>query len=270
MTDGEGATRHAARPPVDARTLVRLARRGGAIGLAHFRRAAAEAKTDSTIVTAADREIEAVIRDELHRHAPDVALLGEELAPSGDARAGWTVAIDPIDGTEAYVAGLPTWAVSLGLLHRGAPVSGVVYLPAFDDLYVASGGVLRWKGSEVPRGGVHPQHDGFVLAYSEFHRRYRLRLGVGTARMRALGSTAYHMSLVARGAAEAAIIGRVRLWEIAAGAALLAAVGGELVYLRTGKPVEPAALLDGQPSRDFMVAARLGATDRVLARLRRR
>jgi myo-inositol-1(or 4)-monophosphatase len=255
------------RPPIDGRTLTRLARRGGAIGLAQFRRVAAERSAAGTLVTEADREIERWLRTEMGGVAPEVAVIGEEFAATGDAAKGWALAVDPIDGTDAYVAGLPTWCVSLGLLHRGTPVAGVVYLPAFDDLYLAYGGTLRWNGTEVPRGGVEPQHDGFVLAYSEFHRRPLLRL---RGKVRALGSTAYHLSLVARGAAEAAIVGRVHVWDVAAGKALLDAVGGELVYLRSGRPVELSALLDGAPTRDFMLAARTGATERVLQRIRRR
>ncbi len=260
--------RSKARPkqPLDARALTRLARKGGAIGLAQFRRVQAERRSAGAIVTEADREIERTIRAEVAASAPEVAVIGEEMPPTGDVASGWTLAVDPIDGTDAYVAGLPTWCVSLGLLYEGEPVAGVVYLPAFDDLYIAQGETLRWNNEEVPRGGVTPQHDGFVLAYSELHWRPLLRL---RGKVRALGSTAYHLSLVARGAAEAAIIGRVRLWDIAAGKALLDAVGADLVYLKSGEPVDLAPLLSGAPSRDFMVAARAGSLQRVLRRIRR-
>jgi len=263
----ERGARARTRAPLDGRALTRLARRAGAIGLAQFRRVRAERNAAGNVVTDVDREIERAIRREVAEIAPDLTVLGEELPPSGDVGAGWTLAVDPIDGTEAYVAGLPTWSVSLGLLRDGAAVAGVVYLPSFDDLYLAQGGALRWNGTIVPHGGVTPQHEGFVLAYSEFHRRPLMRL---RAKVRALGSTAYHLSLVARGAAEAAVIGRVHVWDIAAGKALLDAVGGELVYLRSGQPVDLAALLTGMPSRDFMVAARAGAMQRVLKRIRRR
>lgn len=263
----ERPSRGRLRQPLDARALTRLARRGGGIGLAHFRTARAERGRGGSIVTEVDREIERRIRAEVAEIAPEVAVLGEELPPTGDVRGGWALAVDPIDGTDAYVAGLPTWCVSLGLLHCGAPVAGVVYLPAFDDLYLAHGGTLRWNGAEVPEGGVKPQHDGFVLAYSEFHRRPLFRL---RGKVRALGSTAYHLSLVARGAAEAAIVGRVHVWDIAAGKALLDAVGGELVYLKSGEPVDLLPLLGGAPSRDFMLASRRGAAEAVLRRIRRR
>jgi len=254
------------RQPLDGRALTRLARRAGAIGLAQFRRVRAERSQAGTIVTAADREIERQIRADVAKLAPGVAVIGEELPSTGDLAGGWTLAVDPIDGTDAYVAGLPTWCVSLGLLYEGMPVAGVVYLPTFDDIYVAQSGILRWNGVEVPHGGVEPQHDGFVLAYSEFHRRPLLRL---RGKVRVLGSTAYHLSLVARGAAEAAIVGRVYIWDIAAGKALLDAVGGELVYLRTGQAVDLGTMLGGAASRDFMLAARAGATEKVLQRIRR-
>jgi myo-inositol-1(or 4)-monophosphatase len=263
-------SRTAPRSPLGPRALVGLARRGGEIGLRHFRRAGAAGKADASIVTVADREIERMIRKEVGGSHPGVALLGEEFGTKGSPGSGWALAIDPIDGTEAYVAGLPTWSISLGLLHDGVPVAGVIWLPAFRDLYLVHGGVLRWNGEAVPRGGVAPRHTGFVLAYSEFHRRLSLRFGAGSRKMRSLGSTAYHLALVARGAAEAAIVGRVHLWDLAAGAAMLDAVGGHLVSLRSGKPLDPRSLIDGSPSRDFLVAAREGALPGVLARIRRR
>ena len=254
------------RQPLDGRALTRLARRAGAIGLRHFRHVSAERSQAGSIVTEADREIERQVRAEVATIAPQVAVIGEELPATGDVAAGWTLAVDPIDGTDAYVAGLPTWCVSLGLLHAGVAVAGAVYLPSFDDLYLAHGGSLRWNGKDVPHGGVTPRHDGFVLAYSEFHRRPLLRL---RGKVRALGSTAYHLSLVARGAAEAAVVGRVHLWDIAAGKALLDAVGGELVYLKSGNPVDLGTLLGGTPSRDFMIAARAGSAEKIRQRVRR-
>jgi len=263
----ERAVKPRQRQPLDGRALSKLARRAGAIGLAQFHRVRAERSLGAALVSEAGRAIELQVRAEVAALAPEVAVVGEEMAPPRDGAGGWTLAVDPIDGTDAYLAGLPTWCVSLGLLHAGNPVAGVVYLPTFDDLYLAHGGILRWNGAEVPHGGVAPQHDGFVLAYSEFHRRPLLRL---RGKVRVLGSTAYHLSLVARGAAEAAVVGRVHLWDIAAGKALLDAVGGELVYLRSGRTVDLGAMLSGAPSREFMLATRAGAREKVLQRIRRR
>jgi myo-inositol-1(or 4)-monophosphatase len=256
------------RLPIDGKALVRLAKRGGVIGLKHFRRVKAERHADRSLVTHADREIEEVIREGALRLAPKgLVVLGEEFGLDGDSDADWVLAVDPIDGTSAYVAGLPTWSVSIGLLLKGKPVAGVVYLPAFDDLYLAVQGVLSWNGEAVPRGGLEPRSDGFILAFSEFHRRHLLRF---RGKLRALGSTAYHLCLVARGAAEGAILGRPQLWDVAAGAALLEAVGAEMVYLSSGRPVDLSTLQPGKRASDDIVATRAGATTRVLARIRKR
>lgn len=77
--------------------------------------------------------------------------------------------------------------------------------------------------------------------------------------MRSLGSSAYHIALVARGVAEAALVGRAHLWDLAAPGAVLAAVGGSLRFLDGGS-VDLSELFDRRRSRDYVVAA---ATDRL-------
>jgi myo-inositol-1(or 4)-monophosphatase len=74
------------------------------------------------------------------------------------------------------------------------------------------------------------------------------------------------MALVARGAAVAALLDRARIWDIAAGAALLAATGGELRHL-SGESVEMEALLGGERTKDYLVAARAGMIDEILSQL---
>ena len=255
------------RPPVEGRALVKLARRAGAVALARLRHPGAEGGGEPSPAGAVQREIELLVRDELARHTPAVAVLSEGFDAPAELRSGWRLVVGPVGGGSELRAGLPTWSVSLALLHDSAPIIGVVSVPALDDLYVAAQGKMTWNGVEVPRGGVAPQPGGFILGYAEFHRR---RLIGFRGRPRAHGAIAYHMCLVARGAAEAAIIGRARIWEVAAGLALLDAVGGELVYLPGGQRVEPAALMHGGPAKDTMLAARLGSTARILKQIQRR
>lgn len=100
-------------------------------------RAHVETKPDRTPVTVADRDVEARLRAFLMSAHPDTAFLGEETGAGGaaDARLSWL--LDPIDGTRAFVRGLPTWSVLLALLEDGEPAVAIGYLPADDDLYVA-------------------------------------------------------------------------------------------------------------------------------------
>src|SRR5262249_6399733 len=126
-----------------------VAQRAGALALARFRGVTAERKADRTLVTAADREVERLLVDALVARFPDVGVLGEE-GTVREGRGATRVVIDPIDGTAAFVAGLPLWAVCIGVLHGAEPVAGVVHLPAIGETYSAGDGVAWWNGQRLP------------------------------------------------------------------------------------------------------------------------
>jgi myo-inositol-1(or 4)-monophosphatase len=241
----------------DRATLEELAIQAGAIALRHFRRVAPERKADRTLVTAADREVEAFLVEQLDVLWPEAGIIGEE----GAAREGtgpYRIAIDPVDGTSAFVAGLPTWCVCIGVLRDGDPVAGVVHLPASAETYSAVDGQAWWNGCALPRLGSNGgQGDSFILVHAKAHRRHTIRY---EGKMRSLGSSAYHIALVARGVAEAALVGRAHLWDLAAPGAVLAAVGGRLGFL-DGGPVDLSELFDGRRTRDYVVAAAADGLD---------
>lgn len=242
--------------------LLPLVTEAGELARRHFRNVMPERKADRTLVTVADREVETLLVARLRALAPDVRILGEELGVTGPADAPCTVTLDPIDGTSAFVAGLPTWCVTVGLILRGEAVGGITHLPMTGETYMAADGEARWNGRLLPRGRRAPlEGDAFMVAYSDYHRGHAIGF---PGKIRALGSTAYHLALVARGAAVAALLGRPRVWDIAAGAALLAAVGGELRY-RSGAPVEVTALLAGERAPEHMIATAPGMADEILA-----
>jgi myo-inositol-1(or 4)-monophosphatase len=76
-------------------------------------------------VTAADRAAERAIRDLIATAYPDHGVIGEEF-PAHPAQGPYTWVIDPIDGTRAFIAGLPLWGTLIGLLHEGRPLLGVM------------------------------------------------------------------------------------------------------------------------------------------------
>lgn len=229
--------------------LEELAIQAGDIALRHFRKVEAERKPDRSVVTQADREVEAFLAAELQARMPDVGIIGEE----GAAYAGvgpYRVVIDPIDGTAAFVAGLPTWCVCVGMLRDGEMVAGATYMPCTRDVYSAADGTAWWNGRQLPT--LAAETDGrerFLVADSEIHLRRRLTY---RGKVRSFGSAAYHVVLVARGAAEAALLGRPHVWDLAAPGAVLAAVGGRYEYL-DGGVVDLVSLLDGaRAPRDVM------------------
>jgi inositol-phosphate phosphatase/L-galactose 1-phosphate phosphatase/histidinol-phosphatase len=104
-------------------------------------------KADQSPVTIADREAETAMRDILERHVPEHGVFGEEHgAVRTDAEYVWV--LDPIDGTKAFITGLPIFGTLIALLHRGRPVMGVIDQPILKE---------RWLGVEGQRSTLNGQ-----------------------------------------------------------------------------------------------------------------
>jgi myo-inositol-1(or 4)-monophosphatase len=239
---------------VDFVWLERIVRAAGDIALRHFQRTTAMRKQDNTLVTVADREIETYLRGELGRAFPNDTLLGEEYT-SHDGDSGRVWAIDPIDGTAAYAAGLPVWGVSIGILQAGQSVAGVFYVPVLDEYYSGNGrqALLNHQPIHVDDSG-HVDGETLLCVTSEAHRHYRIDF---SGKTRAFGSAAAHICYVARGTATAAVLGHLALWDMAGALPVLRAAGGDLVYLPDGdSSPDLAALTDGRKSpRPLMAGA---------------
>lgn len=90
-------------------------------------------------VTAADREIEKAIRQRLAEVRPDDAILGEEFGPKAGT-SGLTWVIDPIDGTRAFIAGMPTWGTLIAVGPQSGPRLGLVSQPYIDECFIGGFG----------------------------------------------------------------------------------------------------------------------------------
>lgn len=102
-------------------------------------------------VTEADREAEAMIRRLIEHRFPNHGIAGEEM-PERPARSRWSWSLDPIDGTRAFICGLPSWTTLIALLEDGVPMLGIVDAAAVDERYVGSedGAWLRKGGRTIP------------------------------------------------------------------------------------------------------------------------
>ena len=99
-------------------------------------------------VTEADRAAETVIRRHIRNAFPTHGILGEEFADENlDAEYVWV--LDPIDGTRAFICGLPVWGTLIGLMRHGNPVLGVMHQPYTGEMFVGDGARAEIKG---PRG----------------------------------------------------------------------------------------------------------------------
>lgn len=184
-------------------------------------------------VTAADREIEQLLTARIRAAYPDHGIIGEEYGSAAlDRDFLWT--IDPIDGTRVYVEGLPTWSITIALLHELRPVFGLTYLPLVDDWTYIQGEDVICNGHVVTDALAQRwKADSYVFWRSDAGTLWDLRFG----RIMTFGSTASHLAYTARGASVATIIHDSYLWDFAAGAAFMARQGGTLWFL-DGTPLD--------------------------------
>jgi myo-inositol-1(or 4)-monophosphatase len=96
-------------------------------------------------VTEADRAAEVVLRAMIGKAFPGHGILGEEFGTErADAECVWV--LDPIDGTRAFIAGLPTWGTLIGLTRNGAPVRGLMHQPYLGERFTGDGHTARLRG----------------------------------------------------------------------------------------------------------------------------
>ncbi len=125
----------------------------GPIALRYFRAgtAVADKRTGGFFdpVTAADREIETFLRDRIAERFPAHGVIGEEHgSTAADGELSWV--IDPIDGTRAFISGMPAWGMMMGLLEAGRPCLGLVHQPFLGETFSGDGN-RAWLQSGATR-----------------------------------------------------------------------------------------------------------------------
>ena len=244
MTQHSGSVDEALLKQIEDHATV-IAREAGAILAGHFGGSLDvqyKDKKETDPVTNADKETQEYLEKAILERFPDHGILGEE--QDGDdadkERAGKEPAkdivwvLDPLDGTKNYLAGLPLFASSIGVMHRGVPIAAAVYLP-----WPAEGGgvVLHARrgggafAADKPISVVdsdEPKGNGMVTLPGGFGMMFRfkkpMRGKVGDVRM--TGSIAYELAMVARGVTQFTVTTAPKLWDVAGGVMLVQEAGG--------------------------------------------
>lgn len=241
-------------------------------------------------VSEVDHAVEALIRLRVGAEFPDHAILGEEVESHPATGEEWVWVVDPVDGTANFVNGFPLFAVSIGVLHHGRPVAGAIWCASTPAL----------------RAGVYHAHLGGPLALDGVEvgarttvvkRRLAAAPGGspgGTREWdhRVTGSAALECAYVAAGIFTSAPFWGLKIWDVAAGVALVRAAGLE-AWTREGGTWQPferfvapsrapkgqdrapslrdwrAPLILGTPEATRLIRER-ARTPGLLARLRRR
>jgi histidinol phosphatase-like enzyme (inositol monophosphatase family) len=203
----------------------------GRTALAHFQAGVTvERKPDQSAVTVADRECERLLRRLIEARYPGHAILGEEFG-GDDKDSVYRWIIDPIDGTNSFVRGVPLFGVLVGLAIRGEPVVGVAHFPALGDtLGAAHGEGCRWNGRLARASSVSDLRRA-CLACTEAHV-VRARMGEEWDRLiedvaltRGWGDC-YGHCLVATGRADVMLDPRMQPWDCAALVPIVQEAGG--------------------------------------------
>jgi myo-inositol-1(or 4)-monophosphatase len=204
---------------------------------AQFARVESEWKYDNTRVTFADVAISEKIFAELRESFPDDDYCSEESNPNGEVmvlKSSFTWLLDPVDGTNNYAIGMPFCTISLALLRDGVPIYGFLYDMARRRLMEGGPNMPLLDSGERRQVVQTPmQAQSIVCIHFPLKEKYLKMVEplLLEHRTRSLGSSAMALGYVAAGFCDGIADFRIKVWDIAAGHALMAAAGGEFHFL---------------------------------------
>jgi histidinol phosphatase-like enzyme (inositol monophosphatase family) len=184
-------------------------------------------------VTEADKGAERAIRTLISARYPDHGVIGEEYGEDRpDAEYVWV--LDPVDGTRAFIAGLPVWTVLIGLRHNGSPVLGSIGQPYIGEQFIGHAGGSRLESRDGSRplkvrpcpalcDAIIATTDPVIFQGAERDGWRNVR---AAARLARLGCDAYAYAMVAAGTLDLVIETRLKAWDIDAAIPVIAGAGG--------------------------------------------
>jgi histidinol phosphatase-like enzyme (inositol monophosphatase family) len=226
---------------------VDLAREAARVSLPYFRGSCETVDKGGVAgfdpVTQADREAEAAIRRLIAARYPSHGVIGEEYGEDRpEAEHVWI--LDPIDGTRAFIAGLPLWTNLIALRHEARPVVGVIGQPYLDEIFVGGpSGAWMLKGmDETPLRARPCAHlNEALIATTDPDLFTGAELGAWTqvraaARLARLGCDAYAYAMLAAGRIDLVAESALKVWDWSALVPVVEAAGGEVTNWRGDTP----------------------------------
>ena len=210
-----------------------IARGAGEITLRYFNEPGLEiiTKSDASPVTRADRESEEYLRTRIREHFPNDTILGEEFGEDGDDKSRRWI-LDPIDGTQSFIRGVPLYGVMVALEEGGTITHGCVYFPPLKEIVSAARGHgCFWNGTRCHVSEIERIEESTILS-TDFRRLHgkltdtlRTALVQKAKTMRGWGDCYGHF-LVATGRAEIMLDPKVALWDTAPLGVIVEEAGG--------------------------------------------
>lgn len=191
-------------------------------------------KSPHDFVSNIDQKAEAIIRDIIQQAYPSHSILGEEegIQENADTETWWV--IDPIDGTQNFIKGLPFFCVSIAIKEQGKLSHAVIYDPMRQELFTASRGKGAFLDNRIrvsDKRGLNGalMATGFPTAHAEAWQQTQPTLNTlfnQIADIRCLGSGALSLAYVACGRLDGYWETDLKEWDIAAGCLLVKEAGG--------------------------------------------
>jgi len=228
--------------------MIKAARKAGRSLVKDFREVEnlqVSAKGPGDFVSRADKAAEKILLDDLMEARPNYGFLGEEgtVIEGKDPTRRWIV--DPLDGTTNFLHGMPHWALSIALEHKGEIVSAVVYDPAKDEMFYAEKGSGAWlnDSQRIRVSGRTRMIESVFATGVPFGGRSYLpatlqdlaRLMPTCAGVRRWGSAALDLAYVAAGRYDGYWERGLQPWDIAAGILIVREAGGLVQPIRQGQ-----------------------------------
>ncbi len=224
--------------------------------------------TSIDLVTEIDRRSDDMIVGYLRQQYPGHAILAEESGASGqDSEYRWV--IDPVDGTTNYAQGLPIFAVSIALEHRGEKVLGIVYEPVTDEMFSAIKGQGSYRNGKRLQVGSKSELIECVLAtgfpydiatHPVNNIDYFTSLAKKTRAVRRMGSAAYDLACVASGGFDGFWEMNLSPWDVAASILIVTEAGGDVLPFRDDRKI---SIVAGNPLISKKILAALREVDRL-------
>lgn len=229
--------------------MLKAARKAGRALMKDFREVEnlqVSVKGAGDFVSKADIAAEKILKDELMGARPTYGWFAEEGGEEAgtDPTRRWIV--DPLDGTTNFLHGLPHWAVSIALEHKGTVVAGVVYDPCKDELFFAEKGAGAWMNeSRLRVSGRHKMIESIFATGLPFAGRSDLpetlqdlaRLLPSCAGVRRFGAASLDLAYVAAGRYDGFWERRLQPWDLAGGLIIVREAGGLVEAIKPGSDI---------------------------------
>jgi myo-inositol-1(or 4)-monophosphatase len=181
-------------------------------------------------VTEADRAVEKAIRGMIEAHYPDHGVVGEELG-SVNSDSEWQWVIDPIDGTRAFIAGMPLFGTLIGLTHLGVPLLGVIDQPVLGERFIGSARGATFNGHQMRTRACASLDDAvFATTDPAMFAAPAARAAYETLRRRAnvtqFGGNCISYAMLAAGAIDIVVEADLKPWDVTALVPVVEAAGG--------------------------------------------